>query len=391
MPVAVVTSTIPVTIDKFHRELIRQVQAQGYDVCMVSSPGPELERVGNEMGIRVRSLPMTREISLLADLVALVHWVRICAAERPSLVISATPKASLLSLLAGKATRARRRLYYLGGLRLEGEQGRRRQLLAAMERLTSWASTEVVANSPSLAGRYAELGLAPQRKLRQTRPGSSHGVDSTYFSPRLPDLELADELGLDRCVPVIGFVGRLTHDKGIDSLISAMALLRADDVTSQLLVVGAQNEPDSAAYLDQLESQGGHVFTVGAVDDVRPYFALMDVHVLPSLREGFPNVVLEASAMGLPTVTTEATGAVDSVRDGQTGFIVKTQDARGLAEAIKKLVRDPDTASRYGAAARSWVVSGFQPESVVRTLLAFGEAATAPVSQHVEKCPGELA
>jgi len=382
-PVALVTSTIPITIAKFHRELIRQVQAEGYDVCAVSSPGPELERVGREMAVRTRSLPMTREISPLKDLIALVQWLRLCLAERPSLVISATPKASLLSLLPAKATRARRRLYFLIGLRLEGEQGRRRHLLAVMERLTSWASTEVVANSPSLAARYAELRLAPEHKLRETRPGSSHGVDTSHFSPRLPDMELADELGIDCSVPVIGFLGRLTHDKGIDCLIRAIALLHGDHITCQLLVVGAQNEPDSAVYLDELESIGEHVFAVGAVDDVRPYFSLMDVHVLPSLREGFPNVVLEASAMGLPTVTTDATGAIDSVRDGETGVIVKTGDARGLADAIKTLVRDPGRASRYGVDARNWVMADFQPESVVRTLLAFDERPGARSSQHL--------
>ena len=382
-PVAVVTSTIPITIDKFHRELVRQVQAEGYDVCVVSSPGLELNKLRDELGVRVHPLPMTREISVRADLVALIRWLRICFKEQPTLVVSATPKASLLSQLAAKATHAPRRLYYMGGLRLEGEQGRRRQLLWIMEKLTSWASTEVVANSPSLAARYAERRLAPQHKLRRTRPGSSHGVDSSHFSPRLPDLGLADELGIDRSVPVIGFVGRLTHDKGIDCLISAIALLHADELTCQLLVVGPQNEPDSASYLDKLRSIGEHVVAVGAVEDVRPYFGLMDVHVLPSLREGFPNVVLEASAMGLPTVTTDATGAIDSVRDGETGVIVKTQDARGLADAIKTLVRDRDSASRYGVAARNWVVTGFQPESVVRTLLAFGDAADTRLSQRI--------
>jgi glycosyltransferase involved in cell wall biosynthesis len=385
-PVAVVTSTIPITIDRFHRELIRQAQAEGYDVCVVSSPGPELDRVRDEMVVRVRPLPMTRRISPTADAIALIRWVSVCRAERPSLVISATSKASFLSQLAGKATRVRRRLYYLGGLRLEGERGRRRQLLTVMEKLTSWASTEVVANSPSLATRYAELQLAPQRKLRQTHPGSSHGVDGSHFSPRPPDLELADQLGIDRSVPVVGFLGRLTHDKGIDCLISAMALLHADGVACQLLVVGAQDEPDSGTYLARLESTGEKVFAVGAFDDVRPYFALMNVHVLPSLREGFPNVVLEASAMGLPTVTTEATGAIDSVREGETGIIVRTQDARGLADAIKTLLCDPGKASQYGVAARNWVTADFQPESVVRTLLAFGGEIHASSSQHIEEC-----
>jgi glycosyltransferase involved in cell wall biosynthesis len=381
-PVAVVTSTIPITIGKFHRELIRQVQAQGYSVCVVSSPGPELERLSDEMGVRVRSLPMTRDVSPLADLLALARWFWVCLAERPSLMISATPKASLLSLLAGKTFCRGRRLYYVGGLRLEGEEGRRRQLLNVIERLTSWASTEVVANSQSLASRIAELRLAPQDKLRQTHPGSSHGVDSNHFSPRPRDLELADKLGISRSVPVIGFVGRLTHDKGIDCLISAVALLRKDGVSCQLIVVGAQIEPDSAIYLDKLESAGGHVIAVGAVDDVRPYFGLMDLHVLPSLREGFPNVVLEASAMGLPTVTTDATGAIDSVQDGKTGLIVRTQDQRGLAEAIKTLIRDPGMASRYGVAARNWVVADFQTEAVVQTLLAFGKVSGARALQH---------
>jgi glycosyltransferase involved in cell wall biosynthesis len=367
----VITTTIAITVDKFHREVIRQVQAQGYDVCVVSSPGPALERVGAEMGVRTRALPMTREISPLADLVALAHWLRVCLCERPALMISATPKASLLSLLAGRTTLVPRRLYCLIGLRLEGDRGLRRQLLTLMEKLTSWASTEVVANSPSLASRYAQLRLAPPRKLRETRPGSDHGVDTDHYSPCPPDLDLAGTLGIDHAVPVVGLVGRLTHDKGVDTLIRAMGLLQADSLSCQLLVVGPQDEPDSAAYLETLRSMGGHVVAVGAVEDIRPYFALMSVHVLPSLREGFPNVVLEASAMGLPTVATDATGAVDSVRHGETGLIVRATDPRGLADAVATLLGNPERASLYGTQARTWVVDDFQPPSVVRTLLAF--------------------
>jgi len=376
-PVAVVTSTIPITIAGFDREIIRQIQVQGYDVCVVSSPDPELEEVRDEMGVRIRALRMTREISPLLDLRAMVSWLWVCLAERPSLLVAATPKASLLSLLAARITRVERRLYCLVGLRLEGERGGRRRLLTVMERATSWASTEVVANSPSLAARYAELRLASQRKLRQTRPGSDHGVDTGYFSPRPPDLKLAGVLGLDPLVPVVGLVGRLTHDKGVETLINAMGLLQADGIACQLLVVGAQNESDSAAFLKTLRSMGDGVVAVGPVDDVRPYFALMDVHVLPSLREGFPNVVLEASAMGLPTVATDATGAIDSVKHGITGLQVRTQDPRGLANAITAVLSDPVLAGQFGAEARRWVVADFQPDAVVRTLLAFDEGATS--------------
>ena len=266
-PVAVVTATIPATIYGFDREVIRQIQAQGYDVCVVSSPDPELGKVRDEMGVRIRALRMAREISPLTDLLALMSWLWVCLAERPSLIVSATPKASLLSLLAARTTRVERRLYCLVGLRLEGERGRKRQLLAFMEEVTSWASTEVVANSPSLAARYAELHLASPRKLRQTRPGSDHGVDTGYFSPRLPDLNLAGVLRIDRSVPVVGLVGRLTRDKGVETLIDAMGLLHADGIACQLLVVGAQDEPDSEAFLNTLKSMGDRVVAVGAVDE----------------------------------------------------------------------------------------------------------------------------
>lgn len=386
-PVAVVTSTIPITVAAFDRELIAQVQAKGYDVCVVSSPGPDLVRVGEQMGVRVRAVPMRREISPVADLLALIAWLKVCLRERPALMISATPKAALLSLLAAKLTGVPLRLYALLGLRLESERGPRRRLLALMEWVTSWAATDVVANSPSLAARYRALRLAPARKLRQTR--SDHGVDGEHFAPQARDADLAQALGIDTRVPVLGFVGRLTHDKGVDALIDAMALLKAGGVRAQLLLLGSQNEPDSMGYLAALKSMGDHVVAVGRVNDVRPYFALMDVHVLPSLREGFPNVVLEASAMGLATVATDATGAIDSVKNAVTGLIVKTQDPAGLAGAIATLLADPDLAASYGAAARAWVVADFQPASVVTTLLGLGPKVVPEARPALRGATGE--
>ena len=374
IPRALIASTVPITALKFYGELVRQVQDQGFDVCIVSSPGPEMNSIRSDMNARVCQIPMSRKISPIADLAALMRWLRVCVIERPELILAATPKASLLALIAGMVTGVPRRIYSLVGLRLESEEGIKRHVLVSAERVTSWASTEVVANSSSLAKKYAELGLAPKRKLRQTMPGSDHGVDSDYFSPRRPNVGMAERLGIDDSLPVIGFVGRLTHDKGIDALLDALTRLHAEGISCQLLVVGPQDEADSSAYISKLGKLKNRVFTVGPVANVRPYFALMDVHVLPSLREGFPNVVLEASAMGLPTITTDATGAVDSVRDGETGMLVRRGDPLTLATALRTLLRDPERASRYGQAARIWVVEGFQPKAIVQTLLAFDDA-----------------
>lgn len=368
-PRAVVTTTIPLTLSSFHRELVRQLLDE-FDVHVVSAPGAELEDVASELGVTPHVIPMSRDISVAGDALALWRWVRLLVTLRPSLLVSATPKASMLSQVAGWLTRVPRRLYVVGGLRLEGSVGPAQRLLVAMERLTFAAATHVVVNSQSLQAKAIELHLARAAKIRTSVPGSSHGVDSQHYQPRARDGALAETLGLTTGIPVVGFVGRLTHDKGIDALIVAARHLEERGVEVQWLVVGSQIEPDSALYAQRLKDTGSRVTLVGGTTDVRPFFSLMDVHVLPSLREGFPNVVLEASAMAIPTVATDATGAVDSVRHGVTGLIVPVQDGAALAGAVTELLADPSRRARMGEQARQWVASSFDPPSVVASLLA---------------------
>lgn len=367
--VAIVSSTVPATLDRFHRELIHQL-GQHFDVHVVSSPGKGLANLARDLPVVTHPLTMTRSISPVADLLALIRWVRLVRRVRPQAIITATPKASLLGQLAARLTGVPNRLYYVGGLRLEGARGFERWVLSVMERLTCSAATAVMANSASLFSLIKDLRLAPAHKLHQTFPGSSHGVDSAYYFPKEPDPELAASLGLDMSVPVVGFVGRLTRDKGVDVLAEALAQLREQGVPAQLLVVGPQDEPDSARCLRVLDRSGVHTIYVPVVNDVRPYYSLMTLNVLPSRREGFPNVVLEASAMGIPTVTTSSTGAIDSVRDGETGSIVPVDDPRALAGALGRLLADAELREKLGALARQWVESDFQPVDVVRSLLA---------------------
>lgn len=368
-PRAVVAATVPVTVDSFQREMVRQLLEGGVEVTLVSSPGDRLQAVALDLDVDAVAIPMTRTLSPARDLVALWRWLVLLRRLRPDLVVAATPKASLLAMLAARFTRVPRRLYSAVGLRLEGERGWRRGLLVAMERLTAGSATAVVPNSPSLAARYRDLDLVHGSKLFPTDPASSHGVDAEHFSPRDVDPALVARLGLVEGRRVVGFVGRLTHDKGVDDLVRSAALVEAAGVACQLLVVGPQDEPDSRHYLDLLHEGPVPVVTVGEVSDVRPYFGCMDVHVLPTLREGFPNVVLEASAMAVPTVTTRATGSVDSVQHGVTGLLVDVHDPIGLAEALCALLRDPARAQRMGRAARDRAVEHFRPEDVVRSHL----------------------
>lgn len=333
---------------------------RGWDVHVVSSPGPLLERLGAEPGITTHALAMAREPSLRSDLGAVIRWVRLLRAVRPGVTSLGTPKAALVGGLAAAAVRVPFRVYHLRGLRLESFEGRRRALFAAVERLTAATAHRVLAVSPSLLERVAGLGLIRRSKMVVLGDGSSNGVDLVDGPPDARAVRsLAQSLGLAEGVPVIGFVGRLTEDKGLGVLRDALALLERRGIAHQLLVVGGV---DHTAGAGGAEVPGSTV--TGQVDDPERYYPLMDLLCLPTLREGFPNVVLEAAAAGVPAVTTDATGAVDSVVPGQTGLIAAVGSAEALADRLGELLADPAARRRMGSAARERVETSFTRERV---------------------------
>ncbi len=363
----VLTTTLPRSANAFYGPVIDEFRSRGYEVHVVTSDGRGVPRL-RERADALHLIAMERTISPLADLRALIAWLRLLHTLKPDLVLGGTPKAALLGLVAARLSRVPRRANFLLGLRLEGTTGPLRRVLAAMERLTSWSSQVTLAVSPSLAARYQELHLAAGRPVVVPHHGSSHGVDSDHFSPLLRDPDLLRDLTLDPDVPVALFIGRLTTDKGPDALSGALDLLRLDGVAVQLVVLGAQDEEDSVRYRKHLEACPTPVRVIDHVLDVRPYLAAADLLVLPTRREGLPNVVLEAAAMGVPSVTTTATGAIDSVADGETGILVPPDDPQSLAAAMSRLLRDPGLRHEMGESARNRAVKLFAPGDVARAI-----------------------
>lgn len=349
--------------------------ARGIEMHAVSSPGPALEAFGRREGVPVHAVPMSRRIAPREDLRALIALARLFRDLRPDIVHGHTPKGGLLAMLAAAAVGIRGRLYTLHGLPLETAAGIRRAILRTTERIAGALAQRVHAVSPSLRRRALAEGLFRPGKIRVLGAGTVNGVDSDFFAPgpeaREEGRAFRRAWGIPPSAPVVGFVGRVMGDKGVGDLVAAWTRWREEFPDLYLVVVGPMEpqDPIPETALRVLRSDRC-VRLTGALGHPRAAYAAMDVVVLPTYREGFPQVPLEAAAMGLPVVTTRVTGAVDAVVDGVTGGLVPPRDSEALAEAVRRYLLDADLRRRHGEAGRERVRREFRPEKLQEATIA---------------------
>lgn len=345
------------------------MREHGVKVVLVSAPDDRLFAAALREGVRAVAIDMSREITPARDVRALVAWIRLLRRERPDVVTVGTPKAALLGAAAAFLTRVPRRVYIVRGLRYQGALGRSRRLLMAMERTTVAMSTDIVVVSRSVGASMREDGILGRREPLLLGAGSSNGVDAAAVRDacgRHTRADILNSLGWPLGTQVVAFVGRLNRDKGAETLVSAIRVVHERHPLVALLCIGDVEEPEIMASLAEC---GVPVHLTGWTDQPWTYFSAVDVLALPTRREGFPNVVLEAASVGVPTVTTRATGAVDSVVDGVTGLVVGVDDVAGFSGALRVLLGDPGTRDRMGAAARVRAETDFAPEVVWSGLL----------------------
>jgi glycosyltransferase involved in cell wall biosynthesis len=386
--VHVVTSDLAI---KLMRGQLQYLQHDGFDVTLICSPGKWVDSVGRMESVRIIELPMAREIAPLRDLISLWRLCRIIHALRPAVTNVGTPKAGLLAGFAAWVNRVPCRIYTLRGLRFETMNGLRRLLLVHTERLACHFAHRVICVSPSLREKVIAFELTGREQTVVFGSGSSNGVDAARFAPTPERLrraaELRRELGIPPQAPVLGFVGRLTRDKGISELVESFLRLGHEFPDLRLLLVGLGEEED----LLDVETwrclrAHPHVILPGEVVDTAPYYALMDVLVLPSRREGFPNVVLEAYAARKPVVAARATGIVDAVVDGETGLLFPVGDIAALTTALQRLLSDRGSARKFGCAGQELIKREFRQEMIwdalsdeYRQLLHMRGASLSPV------------
>jgi glycosyltransferase involved in cell wall biosynthesis len=358
--------TIPQSALWYLRGQLADMQARGYRTSFVSSVGGrgELQEVGRREGVAVYPLDVSREIDPLRDLLSMWRLRRVMRQVRPDIVNFGNPKTGLVggvvSLLLGVPVR----VYTLHGLRLETATGSKRRLLTLTERLTMFCAHRVVAVSHSLRDRALALELASPSKIITLHHGSVNGIRPLEIDREEVE-QLRLRLGISERAVVFGFVGRFTRDKGIRELIGAFGRLRETQPHALLLLVGDFEAGDPVDEATRRQIQGARgIIWAGYAPDVAPYYGLIDVLVLPTYREGFPTVALEGASLGLPLITTDATGARDAVQDGVTGLRVAVGDVPGLSAAMDRLARDAGLRRTYGQQARAWVERDFSQAQV---------------------------
>jgi len=318
-------------------------------------------------------VPIERKIAPWRDLQSLWRLCRIMRGLRPTVTNVGTPKAGLLSGFAVWLNRVPCRIYTLHGLRFETTKGLKRLILVCGERLACRFAHRVICVSRSVLEGALASRLTSAARMAVLGSGSCNGVDASRFAAT-PEMtrraaELRNRLQIPEHAPVVLFVGRMTSDKGIPELTEAFSQINDRFPDLRLVLVGCFEDGDPLPVDTRryLEAHSRVIFA-GAAQDTAPYYAMADVIVLPSRREGLPLVVLEAQAAGKPVIGTSATGIIDIVANNETGLLVPVGDAPALAAAMARLLTDKRLAVNLGLAGQEQVRSKFQQDQVWEAL-----------------------
>lgn len=348
---------------------IRYMRGKCFDVHVVSGPGAELDYLASE-NIPIHPIKLTRGLSPLRDLRAFLSLYRLFVQLKPTIVHGSTAKGGPLSMVAAAIAKTPIRIYTLRGLIIELGSGVMNKVFRALEWFACRCSSEILAVSRSVADIMIQEKLCKPDKIKVLQNGSSMGVDAeNRFNPDLvtkADIDrLRKQLGIPLDAHVLGFVGRIVRDKGVVELTAAWRKLKLEYENVFLLMIGPAEpqDPVPTEILQELRTDP-RVVIVDFLhnEDMPKFYGIMDLVVLPTYREGFPNVPLEAAAMELPVLATSVTGCMDAVVGGVTGTLVPVRDSLALESAIRAYINDEAKRKAHGKAGRQRVISDFRPE-----------------------------
>ena len=366
MPKLVRITTVPISMMVLLKGQLKFMKQNGFDVTMISSDGPEVKPLIVQEDCPHIAITLTRKITPFTDFVSLIKLTLLLRKLKPDIVHTHTPKAGLIGMWAAKLAGVKIRLHTIAGLPWMESKGMIQRILIAVEKLTAFAATSVFPNSFVQRDYLLQNGIA-KNKMKVIGNGSSNGIDTDFFSKNL-DIENQAKLFRQReriheDAWVWIFVGRIVRDKGVTELLDAFLEIQQQFPEDRLLLLGEQEphlDPLDEKYVALLKSHHA-IISCGFQKDIRPFLAASQVLVFPSYREGFPNVPMQAGAMGCALILSDINGCNEIVNDGKDGWLVEVKNSVELSKAMLQARSHPSLAHEYSNRIREKIVSNYSP------------------------------
>ena len=367
-------TTVPISLEKLLENQARFFKTY-YSVTLVSSQKEQLQRLAKEQGVNYFSLEMTRKITPLHDLRCLLQLIRFLRKDKPHIVHTHTPKAGIVGMLAAFIAGVPLRMHTVAGLPLMEAKGLKKSILYAVERLTYRCATHVYPNARGLMDFIQEKKLAGKTPLKCIGNGSSNGIDLTYFNPervsKEQEMSFREKWNISKNDFVFLFIGRLVGDKGVNELVAAFEQLANKTPNAKLLLVGPQEptlDPLKQVTIASIE-KNPKIVSTAYQQDVRPFLKMAQVFVFPSYREGFPNVVLQAGAMGIPCIVSDINGCNEIIENEVNGLIVPPKSIQPLSEKMYSLYKDPEKRAIFIDRTKERIATNFERTHYWKLLL----------------------
>lgn len=367
-------TTIPLSLDLLLSGQLNYMNSV-YEVIAVASEDAYLKKIGVKESVKTYTLEMSRKISPMLDIVSVIKLFLFLKKEKPLIVHSHTPKAGILAMIAAKCAGIPIRLHTVAGLPLMEEKGLKRNILESVEKLTYCCATMVYPNSEGLQDYILANKFTKFNKLKIIGNGSSNGINTNYYSPEQVSSNqrkiLKTKLGIKDVDTVFIFVGRLVGDKGINEVVASFKKIISQNLNVKLLLIGMyENDLDPLDDLTQQEINSNKNILFGGYQvDIRPYLAISKALVFASYREGFPNVVLQAGAMGLPSIVTNINGCNEIIKDGKNGIIIPVKDIVAIEKAVLKVLTEQDFFASLQSNAREMITSRYEQKLIWSAIL----------------------
>lgn len=372
-------TTVPMSLEAFCCGMLKELSRK-YEVIALSSPGEEMKIVADREGVRTIEVPMERHVAICKDIVALLKLIVVLFRERPIMVHSMTPKAGLLCMMAAWVARVPVRVHTFTGLVFPTAKGMTRWILMATDWLTCACATHVIPEGEGVKNDLLKNRIT-KKPMKVLGYGNVRGIDLVRFDRRPEVMALAQKIRKDDVFTFV-FVGRIVKDKGINELCQTMEMLSGIAPVRLMLVGPYEDELDPVSqHSKYIINNNPSIEYLGPKygDELLVCYAAADCFVFPSYREGFPNTVLEAGAMGLPSIVTDINGSREIIVQGENGVIIPPKDSDALYKAMLDMIRNKPARERMSSNARKMIASRFEQSFVRKCLMDFYDEILEPV------------